>query len=120
MWKGLLLSTLSSILLFTSCVIETKVSTTQEVPSTLDDILPPRVVAEIQNQVSQKLEVALQQVQIKSVERREWLDACLGLPEVDEVCAQTITPGWLVTVEIAGNAYGFRVDEEGTTIRQEP
>jgi hypothetical protein len=120
MWKRMLVLALSGLILLTSCVFNTQVSTTEEVPSSLEETLPPEVMAEIQNKVSQKLDVALEQIQIQSIQKISWPNACLGLPEVDEVCAETVTPGWVVKLVIADNEYNFHVDEEGVNIRQEP
>jgi hypothetical protein len=50
----------------------------------------------------------------------EWPDACLGLPEADEMCAGVITPGWQVVLEAGGAEYRLRTDELGTVIREEP
>jgi hypothetical protein len=120
MWKRLLVLTLSGFILLTSCVFNSQVSTTEEVPTSLDETLPPEVMAEIQNKVSQKLDVALEQIQIQSIQKISWPNACLGLPEVDEVCAETVTPGWVVKLVISDNEYKFHVDEKGVNIRQEP
>lgn len=120
MWKRMLVLALSGLILLTSCVFNTQVSTTEEVPSSLEETLPPEVMAEIQNKVSQKLDVALEQIQIQSIQKISWPNACLGLPEVDEVCAETVTPGWVVKLVISDNEYKFHVDEKGVNIRQEP
>jgi hypothetical protein len=54
------------------------------------------------------------------VEKMDWQNSCLGLPEGDEVCAEVITPGWLLTFKINDQQYRYRVDQTGTVIRQEP
>lgn len=93
---------------------------TQNVPTLVAENLPPEVVIEIQNQVSEALSVAADQIQIETVEQRDWPDACLGLPNPDEACAEVITPGWLIVVNVGGTEYRYRVDETGTNLRQEP
>ena len=62
----------------------------------------------------------MESIQIEKVEKMDWPNSCLGLPEGDEACAEVITPGWLLTFNINGQEYRYRVDETGTVIRQEP
>jgi len=116
--KFFLLVVLVSVLL-SSCSLSTAVPATQNVPTLVVETLPPGVVVEIQNRVSETLGVPADQLQIDTVEQTDWPDSCLGLPEQDEACAEVITPGWLVVVDIAGTKYSYRVDESGTNIRQE-
>jgi len=108
------------VLTLSACSMNTQLPATQEVPSSPEEILPPEVMAEIQNQISKVLGISLDQIQIETVEQREWPDSCLGLGGPEESCAQVITPGWLVVFSIDGEEYRFRADEAGTTIRQEP
>ena len=96
-----------------------------DVPATavnpeLQNVLPPDVALNVQNQISQTLSVAVEQIQITKVEAKDWPNACLGLPQGDEVCAEAITPGWLLTFNIDGQEHKYRVDKTGTIIRQEP
>ncbi len=48
---------------------------------------------------------------------QEWNDACLGLTGADEVCAQVITPGWLIQLAAAGRQYEAHTDQEGMRVR---
>jgi hypothetical protein len=117
--KLLVLSILASILL-TACSLGTEIPATEAIPSIVADALPPEVAIEIQNRISETLGVQIDQIQIETVEKRDWPNGCLGLAGPDEVCTEAITPGWLVVFSIDGNEYRFRVDEIGTNIRQEP
>jgi hypothetical protein len=117
--KILWISTLV-VLTLSACSMNTQLPATQEVPSSPEDILPPEVMAGIKNQISEVLGISLDQIQIETVERKEWPDSCLGLGGPEESCAQVMTPGWLVVFSVDGQEYRFRADETGTTIRQEP
>jgi len=108
-----------TILTLSACSINTPISATEEVSSSPGDILPPEIVIEIQNQISENLGISLDQIEIEKVEQRDWPDSCLGLGGAEESCAQVITPGWLVVISIDDQEYRFRADEAGTTIRQE-
>jgi len=109
-----------AILTLSACSMDTQLPATEDVPSSPEDILPPEVIIEIQNQISENLGISLDQIEIETVEQRDWPDSCLGLGEPDESCAQVVTPGWLVVFNLDGQEYRFRADEAGTTIRQEP
>lgn len=119
MFKNLsILLVLASILL-SACTLNTAVPATEAVPSLVADALPPEVAVEIQNRISETLGVPLDQIQIETVEQKDWSDSCLGLGGPEESCAQAVTPGWLVVFSINGTEYRYRVDNTGTNIRQE-
>jgi len=109
-----------TVFLLTGCNLNTQLPATEEATALPKDLLPPEIMVEIQNQISEVLGVSLDQIQIETVEQREWPDSCLGLGGPEESCAQVMTPGWLVVFSIDGQEYRFRADEAGTTIRQEP
>lgn len=120
--KILILSALAGILL-SGCTLNSAIPATEVVPTVVAealDALPPEVAVQLQNRASEALGVPVDQIQIETVEQREWTDSCLGLGGANESCAQVITPGWLVVFNVSGTEYRFRVDETGTNIRQEP
>ena len=86
----------------------------------LENALPPEVALNVQNFISESMGVAAETIEIKNVEQMEWPDGCLGLPEGDEVCTQATVQGWLLTFTIDGQDYKYRVNQDGTVIRQEP
>lgn len=87
----------------------------------LEGAIPPDVALNVQNQISETMGVPVESIQLENIEQMEWPNSCLGLPsEGDEVCAEVITPGWLLTFNINNQEYQYRVDSTGTVIRQEP
>ena len=98
---------------------QTDAIATQAIP-TLAEVLPPDVALNVQNFISESMAVPPESIQIKNVQQMDWPDACLGLPEGDEVCAQAVTPGWLLTFTVNNQDFRYRVDQTGTIIRQEP
>jgi hypothetical protein len=50
---------------------------------------------------------------VESVEAVEWPDACLGVTLEGEMCAQVITPGYIVTLTAKGETYVFHTDAGG-------
>src|SRR6185503_3704203 len=91
-----------------------------QVDPALENVLPPDVALNVQNFISESMGVAAENIEIKNVEKMDWPNGCLGLPEGDEACVEAITPGWLLTFNVDGQEYRYRVDETGTIIRQEP
>jgi len=117
--KWVIMLVLTGLLLAACGTSRTDVPATQVNPE-LQDVLPPDVALNVQNQISQNLAVAVENIQITKVEQMDWPNGCLGLPQGDEVCTEVITPGWLLTFNINGQEYKYRVDKTGTVIRQEP
>ena len=91
-----------------------------QVDPALEEVLPPEVALNVQNFISQNMGVPVENIEIMNVEQMDWPNGCLGLPEGDEACIEAITPGWLLTFNIDGQEYRYRVDATGTVIRQEP
>lgn len=80
--------------------------------------MPDAVVAARQA-LSEKHDIPVDDIEVVSYSEEEWPNACLGLAEEDEMCAQVITPGYQVTLEANGEEYIFRTDETGDVIREE-
>jgi hypothetical protein len=77
---------------------------------------PEAVLAAI-NSFAQAQGIDINQVQVISFEQAEWQDSCLGLGRADESCAQVITPGFKVVLEVDGVQYEVRTDETGANVR---
>lgn len=86
------------------------------VMETLDPVL--QAVDASVSQLTKSLGVNPADVQILSAEPADWPDACLGLAAPGEVCAQVVTPGYQVTLEVNGKQYEFHTDASGTQVRQ--
>ncbi|MGW8249132.1 MAG: hypothetical protein ACWGO1_00690, partial [Anaerolineales bacterium] len=91
--KYVLYSTVLSLLVFfaVACSAASVPNTGGEV--TPED-LPPQAVMEAVNQLSQELNVSIEQIKVVEFEQVDWPDACLGLAQEDQVCAQVVTPGF--------------------------
>jgi hypothetical protein len=68
--------------------------------------------------LSQKYNIPVDQITIVSVESAEWPNSCLGIANINEVCAQMITPGWSIILNAQGNHYEYHTDLTGENIRQ--
>ncbi len=67
-----------------------------------------------------QLGIAPETVEVVAVEPVEWPDACLGLPQADEMCAQVITPGYRVVLQAAGQRFTAHTDQTGGRVRLAP
>ena len=84
---------------------------------TLTDL--PDAVLAARESLSDKHDIPIAEINVDSYSEEEWPNACLGLPEEDEMCAEVITPGYEVTLQAYGEEYVFRTNETGDVIREE-
>lgn len=56
----------------------------------------PGALDAVQKALADELALPMDQVTLQEYREVQWPDACLGFPEPGEVCAQTITPGYLM------------------------
>jgi len=80
---------------------------------------PPYAVVAAERELSEQLDISVDEIDLVSFSREEWPDACLGLAEPDEICAQVIMPGWRVVLTAEGQRYVYRTDVSGEVVRRE-
>lgn len=119
--KWILVLVCAGLMLVTACSTnQSNAQATQPNP-VLNETIPPDVALNVQNQISEALGVPVESLQLQNIEKTDWPNSCLGLPaQGDEVCAEVITPGWLLTFNINNQEYQYRIDSTGTIVRQEP
>jgi hypothetical protein len=71
----------------------------------------------LQSRLSDRFNVGLDQIRIIDVSQQNWPDACLGLAGQNENCAQVMTPGYSITVEVGGVRYNVRTNQTATLLR---
>jgi len=81
--------------------------------------LPVPVETAVKEALSARTGVPVEEIDVVAAEAVDWQDACLGLPDEDEVCAQVVTPGWKVTLRAGGEAYVIHTNGDGSAIRME-
>lgn len=72
------------------------------------------IAALVQENLAQQLQIDVDQIEVVSVEPVEWSDACLGVYTADMMCAQVITPGYLVIVAVDGQQYEVHTNSDGS------
>jgi len=65
------------------------------------------------------LQTTPEQIEMQQIEDAQWPNACLGLAGPDEMCAEVITPGYLITFTYEGESYAVRTDLDGNAVRVE-
>lgn len=55
-------------------------------------------------------------ITVASFEAREWPNACLGLPAEGQMCAEVITPGYLVVLNAEEQTHRARTNQDGSVV----
>jgi hypothetical protein len=100
----------------------------QDIPTSADNAPPgsihnlpvPEAVAAVRSLVASELGISEGVIIVMSAYQRDWPDACLGLADADQICAQVLTPGYEVTVQAQGGVRIYRTNSDGSVIRREP
>jgi hypothetical protein len=116
-YKPVLLAVISILFVLAAC---SPVNQTLPVNQETLESLPPEAVMEVVSKLSQDLGVSINEIEIVSFEQVDWPDSCLGVPEEGQTCAQVITPGYRVMLEVDGNQYEFHSNMDGTLILMAP
>lgn len=67
--------------------------------------------------LAQRLNVDPSGIVVVSSEPVDWPDACLGIQSPDVMCAQVITPGYKIILEVDGKQYEYHTNDSGSTVR---
>jgi hypothetical protein len=78
------------------------------------DGLAPETAQAAREAVAAAAGVSPGEVEITAAEQVQWPDACLGLAEPDEMCAQVITPGWRLELRAPDRRYVVHTDAADT------
>jgi hypothetical protein len=93
-------------------------STQTSVPTPYESQIPiPAGAAAAQKLLAERLNISIDQINIRQIEQKQWPDACLGLQQPDEMCAVVITDGFQVMMEAQGSTYEAHTDMDGKQVR---
>lgn len=67
-------------------------------------------------QLATDLGVPPDSVQLVSSSPVEWPDSCIGVALQGVMCAQIVTPGYLIVLEAAGRQYEYHTNQDGSLI----
>ncbi len=67
--------------------------------------------------LSNFIDVPVSDIALKSAEKVDWPNSCLGLPDEGELCAEVIVPGWRIILQAGTKTFEIHTDLTGQTIR---
>lgn len=79
--------------------------------------LPPDVAAAAKRELSDAVDVPVEDIAIVRANQVDWTDTCLELGGPDEFCGQALTPGWRVILEAEGTEYELHTDLGAEVVR---
>ncbi len=66
--------------------------------------------------VSQKYKIPAEQIKVVSSEQKTWPDSCLGVVLPGVMCAQIVTPGFLIKLEANGQQFEIHTNLDGSSV----
>lgn len=111
---------LSIILLIASSACSLTDQETLINPTPFDDgeIHPPAAAITAQAALAGELGITSDQILIQDIQSAEWSNSCLDAAGADEICAQQLTPGYLIVLRYGENIFTYHTDLEGNQVRQ--
>ncbi len=70
-----------------------------------------QLVSQARAHLAEKLGIKLEEVSVQNVEKTEFPDASLGVPEEGQMYAQVITPGYIIDLTAQGDTYRYHAAE---------
>jgi hypothetical protein len=83
----------------------------------VEDAVMPVTGSEARRFLAERLGIDVSRVQLQTIRPVQWPDACLGLPAEGELCAQVITPGYQIVLQVDDRQYEVRTNNTGNLIR---
>jgi hypothetical protein len=102
---------------------ETTEETTEEATAEATLELEEESVEEVDIQavvtqlLAEQLQVDPTTIEVVTVEEVEWRDACLGIQNPDVMCAQVITPGYRIVLEVDGEQHEVHTNLDGSSVQ---
>lgn len=87
-------------------------------PGSIHNLPVPEAVAAVRAHVAREMNAEESTVIVITAYKKEWGNSCLGLSAKDEMCAEIITPGYEVTVQVQNKQFVYRTNADGTTLRK--
>jgi len=73
-------------------------------------------VASAKTRLAAHLSISEDAIRVVSAEAVDWSDACIGIHEPGQMCAQVITPGYLIMVDVDGRSYELHTNTSGSVV----
>jgi hypothetical protein len=75
-----------------------------------------RLIEKAKDDLAKRLSITVAEISVVEAGEVVWPDASLGCPKMGVMYAQTLTPGFLITLEAGGQQYFFHTDEKSTVV----
>lgn len=105
-----------SAIAFTPTAIISAIPTPTIMPSPNAGKTPELVIA-VEKYLSEQTGIPLNQITVKDIQETEWPDLCLGAPQGHEMCADVITPGYIILLSTPKGDYTIHTDKIARYIR---
>lgn len=70
----------------------------------------------VMQDLARQLNLDLVQINVVSLESVDWPDACLGVTVEGKMCAQVVTPGYRIILEVQGKQYEYHTNLTGSNV----
>lgn len=81
--------------------------------------LPTALAEVVKQDLSDRFEIAPEQLQVSEYRRQTWSDGCLGLASPKATCDRKTVEGWLLVLSDGRSRWVYRTDFDGKTVRLE-
>lgn len=61
--------------------------------------------------LAERTGIDVKDIDVVSIDERDFSDMSLGAPAADEIAAQMIASGWVITLSAEGKSYEYRADK---------
>lgn len=82
-----------------------------------EEELPLPLAVGVRRDLAERLDIPPGKLRVTEATRQTWSDACLGLPQPEEMCAQVLTEGWEIVVSDGDREWVYRSDLAGDVLR---
>jgi len=107
--------TLDTVIPVLSHMVETaKLEIAAPLPEDDYDHIP--AVASAKTRLAAHLSITEDSIRVVSAEAVDWSDACIGIHEPGQMCAQVITPGYTIMVDVDGQSYELHTNTSGSVV----
>ncbi len=89
-------------------------------PLPADGDVMPRFILDARQALAAKLNLPLDQIVVISMNQVDWPNACLGLPEKGEMCAEVITPGYRIMLRANNQVFEVHTGGGNRSVRIAP
>jgi len=73
-------------------------------------------VAKAKTRLAAHLSITEDSIRVVSAEAVDWSDACIGIHKPGQMCAQVITPGYSIIVDVNGQSYEVHTNVSGSVV----